>query len=47
VSIGSEILSGQAVIALPLILGGVALVAIARDRREAGQPVASAAPPES
>ncbi|MBT8246424.1 MAG: drug/metabolite exporter YedA [Acidimicrobiia bacterium] len=36
VTIGSEVLSGQAVIALPLILGGVALVAAARDRGETG-----------
>ncbi len=35
VTIGSEVLSGQAVIALPLILGGVALVAVAKDRVEA------------
>jgi len=32
VTIGSEVLSGQAWIALPLILGGVALVAIAKER---------------
>jgi drug/metabolite transporter (DMT)-like permease len=47
VSIGSEVLSGQAVIALPLILGGVALVAVARDRSEAAQPVASPVPQET
>jgi drug/metabolite transporter (DMT)-like permease len=47
VSIGSEVLSGQAVIALPLILGGVALVAVARDRSEAAQPVASPTPQET
>jgi drug/metabolite transporter (DMT)-like permease len=35
VTLGSEVLSGQAVIALPLILGGVALVAAARDRAAA------------
>lgn len=32
VTIGSETLSGQAVLALPLILGGVALVAVSRGR---------------
>lgn len=32
VTIGSEVLSGQAFVALPLILGGVALVASARER---------------
>lgn len=32
VTLGSEVLSGQAIIALPLILGGVALVAIAKER---------------
>lgn len=47
VSIGSEVLSGQAVIALPLILGGVALVAAARDRSETAQPQASPAPQET
>jgi len=47
VSIGSEVLSGQAVIALPLILGGVALVAVGRDRSEAAQPTASPAPQET
>jgi drug/metabolite transporter (DMT)-like permease len=37
VTLGSEVLSGQALIALPLILGGVALVAVAKDRGEARQ----------
>ncbi len=37
VTLGSEVLSGQAVIALPLILGGVGLVAVAKDRTEARQ----------
>ncbi len=48
VTLGSEVLSGQAVIALPLILGGVALVAVAKDRPPAErQPVARAAPQET
>lgn len=34
VTLGSEVLSGQAVVALPLILGGVALVAAAKERTE-------------
>jgi drug/metabolite transporter (DMT)-like permease len=38
VTIGSEVLSGQAAIALPLILGGVALVAMAKDRASAELP---------
>jgi drug/metabolite transporter (DMT)-like permease len=43
VTLGSEVLSGQAIIALPLILGGVALVAVARDR--AAAPVEAPAQP--
>ena len=39
VTIGSEVLSGEAVIALPLILGGVALVAVAKERDPAADPV--------
>ncbi|MBT8217368.1 MAG: drug/metabolite exporter YedA [Acidimicrobiia bacterium] len=37
VTIGSETLSGHAVIALPLILGGVALVAVSTARRRPGR----------
>ncbi len=48
VTIGSEVLSGEAIIALPLILGGVALVAVAKDRAPAERlPVAQPAPQES
>jgi len=46
VTLGSEVLSGQAVIALPLILGGVALVAAVKDRAAARQPAVSPAPVE-
>jgi drug/metabolite transporter (DMT)-like permease len=41
VTLGSEVLSGQALIALPLILGGVALVAIAKDRPTSSDDLAS------
>jgi drug/metabolite transporter (DMT)-like permease len=48
VTIGSEVLSGQAIIALPLILGGVALVAVARDREPTEhEPVALPVPQET
>lgn len=36
VTLGSEVLSGQAVIALPLILGGVAMVAVGGDSQPSG-----------
>lgn len=47
VTLGSEVLSGQAAIALPLILGGVALVAVARDRKPAGRLAVRPAPQET